>query len=54
MSKYILIALIVLIGTFMIMNYWLKLQDTTKNKIIISIFGVIAIVFVVLIGLLII
>ena len=54
MPKYILIGIIIVIATFMIMNYWLKLQDTTKNKIIISIFGVIAIVFVVLIGLLII
>ena len=30
----------VVIGTFdLIMNYWPKLQDTTKNKIIASIFG---------------
>jgi hypothetical protein len=53
MPKYILIALIVVIGTFMIMNYWHKLQDITKNKIITTIIGVIAIAFVVLIGLLI-
>ena len=53
MPKYILIGLIVVIGTFMIMNYWPKLQDTTKNKIIASIFGIIAIGFVVLIALLI-
>ena len=45
MPKYILLGLIVVIGTFVIMNYWPKLEDTTKNKIIDSIFGVIAIVF---------
>ena len=53
MPKYIILGLIVTIGTFMIMNYWPKLEDTTKNKIIASIFGVIAIGFVVLISLLI-
>ncbi len=53
MPKYILIAFIVVIGTFMIMNYWPKFQETTKNKIIGSIFGIIAVGFVVLIGLLI-
>ena len=53
MPKYILLGLIVVIGTLMIMNYWPKLEDTTKNKIIASIFGVIAIGFVVLISLLI-
>ena len=53
MPKYILLGLIVIIGTFMIMNYWPKLKDTTKNKIIASIFAVIGIGFVVLISLLI-
>ena len=53
MPKYILLGLIVVIGTLMIMNYWPKIEDTTKNKIIASIFGVIAIGFVVLISLLI-
>jgi len=53
MPKYILIGLMVVIGTFMIMNYWPKLQETTKNRIITSIFGIIAIGFVVLIALLI-
>ena len=52
MPKYVLIGLIVVIGTFMIMSYWPKLQDSTKNKIIASIFGIIAIGFVVLISLL--
>ena len=53
MPKYILIGLIVVIGTVMVMNYWPKLQDRTKNKLISSIFGVIAIGFVILISLLI-
>ena len=53
MPKYILIGLIVVVGTFMIMNYWPKLQENTRNRIIASIFGVIAIAFVILIALLI-
>ena len=53
MPKYILIGLIVVIGTFVIMNYWPKLNDVTRNRIITSIFGLIAIGFVVLIALLI-
>ena len=53
MPKYILIGLIVVIGTFMILNYWPKLKETTKNKLIASIFGIIAIGFVVLVSLLI-
>ena len=53
MPKYILIGLIVVIGTFVVMNYWPKLKDTTKNRLIASIFGVIAIGFVLLISLLI-
>ena len=52
MPKYVLIGLIVVIGTFMIMNYWPKLNETTKNKIIASIFGIIAVTFVVVLGLL--
>ncbi len=52
MPKYILIGLIVVIGTFIIMNYWPKLKETTRNKIIASIFGIIAVGFVVLIALL--
>jgi len=53
MPKYILIGLIVVVGTFMVMNYWPKLQETTRNRVITSIFGVIAIAFVVLIAILI-
>ena len=52
MPKYVIIGLIVVIGTFMIMNYWPKLQETTKNKVIASIFGIIAIAFVLVLGLL--
>ena len=53
MPKYILIGLLVIIGSFMIMNYWPKLKDTTKNRMVASIFGIIGIGFVVLIALLI-
>ena len=52
MPKYLLIGLLVVVGTFMIMNYWPKLQETTKNKVIASIFGIIAIAFVLVLGLL--
>jgi len=52
MPKYVLIGLIVVVGIFIIMNYWPKLQDSTKNRIIASIFGIIALGFVVLISLL--
>ena len=53
MPKYLIIGLLVVIITFLIMNNWPNLQETTKNKIIASIFGVITIAFVVLISLLI-
>ena len=53
MPKYILIGLMVVIGTFIALNYWPKLRETTKNKLITTIFGIIAIGFVVLISLLI-
>jgi len=53
MPKYIIIGLLVVIITFFIMNNWPKLQETSKNRIIASIFGIIAIGFVVLISLLI-
>ena len=43
----------VVVGTFMIMNYWPKLKGTIRNRIITSIFGVISIAFIVLIVLLI-
>ena len=53
MPKYVIIGLIVVIATFMIMNYWPKIKETTKNKLIASIFGIIGIGFVILISLLI-
>ena len=53
MPKYLIIGLLVVIVTFVIMNNWPKLQETTKNRIIASIFGVIAIGFVILISILI-
>tara|TARA_B100000029_G_scaffold399879_1_gene398694 strand:+ start:332 stop:496 length:165 start_codon:yes stop_codon:yes gene_type:complete len=53
MPKYILIGLIVVIGTFMVMSYWPSLKETTRNKIIASIFGLIMIAFIVAISLLI-
>jgi hypothetical protein len=53
MPKYVIIGLIVVIGTFMIMNYWPNIKESNKNKIIASIFGVIGIGFVILISLLI-
>ena len=52
MLKYVLIGLILVIATFMMMNYWPKLQETTRNKIITSIFVVMVIGFVILISLL--
>tara|TARA_B100000029_G_C17182550_1_gene817488 strand:- start:147 stop:311 length:165 start_codon:yes stop_codon:yes gene_type:complete len=53
MPKYVIIGLIVIIGSFIIINYWPKLKNSTKNKIIASIFAIIAVGFVVLISLLI-
>ena len=53
MPKYALIGLIVVIATFVIINQWSKLKERTKNKIIASIFGIIAIGFVILLMLLI-
>ena len=51
--KFILIGLAITIGLFLIINYWSKLKDASKNKIIKSIFGLIALAFVVLLILLI-
>jgi len=53
MPKYLVIGLLVVIITFLIMNNWPKLQETTKNKIIVSIFVIISIGFIALISLLI-
>ena len=53
MPKYILIGLAIPVILFLTLHYWSKFTDKTKNKIIASIFGIIAIIFVVLIALLI-
>ena len=53
MAKYILIGLAIPVTIFLMMHYWSKFNDKTKNKIIASIFGIIAIGFVILISLLI-
>ncbi len=53
MPKYLIIGLLVVIVTFFVMNQWPKLKETTKNRLIASIFGIIFIGFVVLISLLI-
>jgi len=52
MPKYIIIALIVVIGTFMVMNYWPKLKEQTKNRILMVIFGVFFVSIFVLLALL--
>ncbi len=52
MAKYILLGLGVVVILFITMNYWSKLSDKTKNRTIASIFGVIAIAFVVVLSLL--
>jgi TM2 domain-containing membrane protein YozV len=53
MPKYILIGLGIPLIVFFIMYLWSKLSEKAKNRILTSIFGVIAISFVILIGLLI-
>ena len=40
MPKYVLIGVIVIVGTFIIMNYWPKLKDQTKSRILMVIFGI--------------
>ena len=40
MPKYVLIGVIVIVGTFLIMNYWPKLKDQTKSRILMVIFGI--------------
>ena len=52
MPKYIIIGLIVVIGTFVIMNYWPKLKEQTKNRILMIIFAVFFISIFVLLALL--
>ena len=52
MPKYIILGLAIPIALFVIMHYWSKFTDQTKNKIIASIFGIIAVSFVILLVLL--
>ena len=52
MPKYIIIGLVVVIGTFMVMNYWPKLKEQTKNRILMVIFGVFFVSIFVLLALL--
>ena len=52
MPKYLLIGLAIPILLFVIMHYWSKFTDKTKNRIIASIFGIITIGFTILIALL--
>ena len=40
MPKYVLIGLVVVVGTFLIMNYWPRLKDKSKNRILMVIFGI--------------
>jgi len=40
MPKYLIIGLLVVIGTFVIMNYWPKLKEQTKTRILVLIFGI--------------
>ncbi len=51
--KLILIGLGIIIGLILTINYWSRLNGDTKNKIVKSIFGLIALVIVVLLILLI-
>ena len=52
MPKYILIGLLVIVGLFIIMHFWSKLDEKNKNRTIAALFGIIMIGFVVLIALL--
>ena len=52
MPKYILIGLGIPLIVFLTMYLWSKLSEKVKNRAITSIFVIIAIAFVVLIGLL--
>ena len=40
MPKYVLIGIIVIVGTFLIMNYWPKLKEQVKSRILMIIFGI--------------
>ena len=40
MPKYVIIGIIVIVGTFLIMNYWPKLKEQVKSRILMIIFGI--------------
>jgi hypothetical protein len=40
MPKYVIIGLIVVVTSFIIINYWPKLKEQTKNRILMVIFGI--------------
>ena len=50
MPKYLIIGLLVVIGTFVIMNYWPKLKEQTKTRILVLIFGIFFIILDFVIG----
>tara|TARA_Y100000590_G_scaffold386232_1_gene458884 strand:+ start:33 stop:197 length:165 start_codon:yes stop_codon:yes gene_type:complete len=52
MPKYILIGVGITLIIFFTMHFWSKMSDKSKNKAIASIFGLIAITFVAVLGLL--
>tara|TARA_B100001123_G_C15123251_1_gene952266 strand:- start:364 stop:528 length:165 start_codon:yes stop_codon:yes gene_type:complete len=52
MPKYILIGLGITLTIFFTMHFWSKMSDKAKNKTIATIFGLIAIAFVAVLGLL--
>ena len=40
MPKYVIIGLAIPIVLFILMNYWGKISDLTKNRILMVIFGI--------------
>tara|TARA_B100001123_G_C14520843_1_gene714186 strand:+ start:170 stop:334 length:165 start_codon:yes stop_codon:yes gene_type:complete len=52
MPKYIIIGLGVVLIVSFTMHFWSKISEKSKNKIIGAIFGVIALSFVIALGLL--
>ncbi len=52
MPKYVLIGIVVIAVTFLIMNYWPKLKEQTKSRILMVIFGIFLISIFVLLFLL--
>ncbi len=52
MPKYILIGLGITLIIFFTMHFWSKMSDKVKNRTIAGIFGIIAISFAAVLGLL--